>query len=125
MLIISGFNNFDLRLRLNQLKFLLKAVIDFQLELNIHQAGMTKEQAIAYMIRGGFQTEVEAERKWNRILLKPGDAASQYIGYQEILDMEKDYRKIKGDAFSQKEFLEKLLSYGALPIRQLKTRMTQ
>jgi hypothetical protein len=125
MLITSGFNNFDLRLRLNQLKFLLKAVIDFQLELNIHQAGMTKEQAIAYMTRAGFQAEVEAERKWNRILLKPGDAASPYIGYQEILDMEKDYRKLKGDAFSQKEFLQKLLSYGALPIRQLKARMAQ
>ncbi len=125
MLITSGFNNYDLRLRLNQLKHQLKMVIDFNLELNIHQAGMTKEQAVAYMTRGGFQSEVEAERKWNRILLKPGDAAYPYIGYQEILDMEKDYRKLKGDSFSQKEFLERLLSYGALPLRQLKTRLAQ
>ncbi len=69
---------------------MLKTVIDFQLELNIHQGGMTKEQAINYMIRTGFQTEIEAERKWNQILLNPGDAALTYIGYQEILDMEKD-----------------------------------
>jgi uncharacterized protein (DUF885 family) len=125
MLVTSGYDNFDLRLRLNQLKYLLKAAIDFQLELNIHQAGMTKEQAIAYMTRAGFQTEIEAERKWNHILLNPCDEAYRYIGYQEILDMEKDYKKLKGDAFNQKEFLQKLLSYGALPIRQLKARMAQ
>ncbi len=125
MLIYSGFGNYDLRLRLNQLKLQLKTVMDFILELNIHQGGMTKEQAIQYMTRGGFQTQQEAERKWNRILLKPGDAAYAYIGIQEIWDMEKDYKKLKGEAFSQKEFLQKLLSYGGLPIRHLKARMSQ
>jgi len=125
MLIYSGFGNYDLRLRLNQLKLQLKTVIDFILELNIHQGGMTKEQAVQYMTRGGFQTPVEAERKWNRILLKPVDIAYAYIGIQEIWDMEKDYKKLKGEAFSQKEFLHQLLSHGGLPIRHLKTRLTK
>jgi len=125
MLVFEGFGNYDLRLRLNQLKSQLKMVMDFNLELNIHQGGMTKEQAIQYMTAGGFQTPAEAEWKWNRILLKPCDAAYAYIGYQEILDMEKDYKKMKGEAFSQKEFLQKLLSYGALPIRHLKAKLTQ
>ncbi len=125
MLIYSGFGNYDLRLRLNQLKLQLKTVIDFILELNIHQGGMTKEQAIQYMTRGGFQTPIEAERKWNRILLKPVDITYAYIGIQEIWDMEKEYRKLKGEAFNQQEFLKKLLSYGALPIRHLKTKLMQ
>jgi uncharacterized protein (DUF885 family) len=86
---------------------------------------MTKEQAIQYMTRGGFQSPAEAERKWNSILLKPGDAVYAYVGIQEIWDIEKEYRKDKGDAFSQKEFLQKLLSYGALPIRQLRIKMSQ
>jgi hypothetical protein len=125
MLIYSGFGNYDLRLRLNQLKLQLKTVMDFILELNIHQGGMTKEQAVQYMTRGGFQTQSEAERKWNRILLKPCDAAYAYIGIQEIWDMEKDYKKLKGEAFSQKEFLQKLLSHGGLPIRHQKAKMIQ
>jgi len=86
---------------------------------------MTKEDAIAYMMKGGFQTEAEAERKWNRICLKPVDCAYTYIGFQEIFDMEKEYKKLKGDDFSQKEFLEKLLSYGALPIRHLKKKILE
>lgn len=125
MLINEGFGNYDLRLRLNQLKSQLKVVMDFNLELNIHQGGMTKEQAIQYMTAGGFQTPAEAEWKWNRILLMPCDAAYAYIGYQEILDMEKDYRKMKGEAFSKKEFLQQLLNHGPLPIRFLKAKLAQ
>ncbi len=100
---------------------MLQIVIDFQLELNIHQGGMTKEQAVDLMTKGGFQSPVEAERKWNQIILNPGEAIYAYVGYQEILDMEKEYHKIKGDSFSQKEFLNELLKYGALPIRHLRT----
>jgi hypothetical protein len=125
MMINEGFGNYDLRLRLNQLKSQLKVVMDFNLELNIHQGGMTKEQAIQYMTAGGFQTPAEAEWKWNRILLTPCEAAYAYIGHQEILDMEKDYKKMKGDAFSKKEFLQQLLSYGPIPIRYLKTKLAQ
>jgi hypothetical protein len=125
MLVKSGFGNYDLKLRLNQLKSLLKAVMDFKLEINIHEGAMTKEQAIAYMTRGGFQTQAEAERKWNRIILKPGDTLYTYAGYQEILDMEKEYKKLKGESYSPKEFFSKLLSYGALPLRHLKKKILE
>lgn len=125
MLINAGYGNYDLRLRLNQLKLQLKNVLDFQLELNIHQGGMTKEQAVNYMVRTGFQSEAEAERKWDSIILNPCDAALTYMGYQEILDLEKDYRKLKGEAFSEREFAHKLLSFGAIPPRELKARLAQ
>lgn len=125
MLPNSGFGNYDLRLRLNELKHILRAAIDFQLEFNIHEGGMTKDQAIAYMTRGGFQSRAEAERKWNHIILNPVEAAYGYVGYQEILDLEKEYRKLKGEAFNKKEFLKKILSYGAIPFRHLKKKMLE
>ncbi|UCC40085.1 MAG: DUF885 domain-containing protein [Candidatus Aminicenantes bacterium] len=125
MLIKSGFGNYDLKLRLNQLKLLLRTVLDFQLELNIHQGTMTKEQAIAYMTGRGFQTNAEAERKWEHIILNPGHCAYTYVGYQEILAMEKEYKNIKGDSYNQKEFFTKLLSYGALPLRHLSKKILE
>jgi uncharacterized protein (DUF885 family) len=124
-LIFQGFGNYDLNLRLNQLKMQLRVITDFIAEIQIHESNWTKENAINYMVRVGFQTEAEAERKWKRILLLPGDAAYAYVGMQEILDMEKDYRQLKGDAFSQKEFMSKLLSYGALPLRHLKKKILE
>lgn len=125
MFINSGFENYDLKLRLNQLKMKLRAVIDFQLDINIHGGGLTKDQAMRLMTITGLQTQAEAERKWNMIVLNPGEAAYPYIGYQEILEIEKDYKKLKGDAFSQKEFLQKLLSFGAIPPRNLKAKISQ
>ena len=119
----AGYRNYDLRLRLSQLKQQLKAVIDFQLELNIHQANMSKEQAMAYWMRGGFVTEAEAERMYNQVLLRPGDAAYTYIGMQEINDLEKEYKRLKGDAFNRKEFYEKILANGAIPLRLLKAKL--
>lgn len=124
-LVVGGFGNYDLRVRLHQLKLLLKTAIDFQMDLNVHLGTYTKERVIDYMMHSGFMTQSEAEAHWNRIVLNPGDAAYAYIGYQEILEMEKDYRKLKGDSFNPKDFLQKLLSYGALPLRQLKAKIAQ
>jgi uncharacterized protein (DUF885 family) len=125
MFIYAGFGNYDLKQRLNELKLKLQAVIDFQLEFNIQEGNYTKEQAIRRMTVNGFQTPAEAERKWNMIALHPGEAAYPYMGYQEILSIEKDYKQIKGQAFSQKEFLSKLVGFGSLPLRIIKLRMMQ
>jgi len=125
MLVEAGLGKYDLRLRLNQLKYRLKAVIDFNLDFNIHEAGMTKEQALAYMTRGAFLTEAEAELNWHRIILNPGDSTYTYVGFQEFKDLELEYKKLKGDSFTQKEFLNKVLSFGALPLRQLKKKLSQ
>lgn len=125
MLVKAGYGNYDLRLRLNQLKLKLKAVIDFSLDLNIHQGGLTKEQAVRLMTITGFQTTAEADKNWHRIILKPLDATYAYVGYQELLDMEKTYKQKAGDSFSQKEFLAKVLSYGMLPLRYLKQKIEE
>jgi hypothetical protein len=125
MFIQNGFGNFDLRMRLNQLKLLLKTVIDFQMDMNVHEGTYAKEKVVDYMVRGGFMTPAAAEGRWNQIVLNPGEASLAYVGYQEILELEKDYRALKGAAFSQKEFLQKILSYGAIPFRMLKPKLAQ
>ena len=125
MFMEKGYGNYDLRMRLNQLKLLLKTVIDFQMDINVHEGTWTKEKVIEYMTGRGFMTKPEAERRWRQIVLNPGEGAMPYIGYQEILDMEKDYRKLKGDAFNEKDFLQKLLSYGAIPLRTLRLKIAQ
>jgi uncharacterized protein (DUF885 family) len=125
MFIYAGYGEYDLRLRLNQLKLMLKAVIDFQMELNVHQGNYTKEQVVAYMTRQGFMTQAEAERKWDIIVLNPGYFIYPYMGLQEILDLEKQAKTAQGQSFSKKDFAAKLLSFGPLPFRTLKNKITQ
>lgn len=125
MFVYAGFNFYDLKQRLNELKLKLRALINFQVDASVHEGNMTKERAISHMMSYGLQTAAEAERNWNYIVLHPGEAAQAYIGYQEILDMEKDYKQAKGAAFSKKEFLTKLTSFGPLPLRVLKAKLLQ
>ncbi|MGZ5497750.1 MAG: DUF885 family protein [Candidatus Aminicenantales bacterium] len=125
MFMESGYGNYDLRMRLNQLKLLLKTVIDFQMDISVHQGTYTKEKVVDTYMTKGFMSKIEAERRWNQIVLNPGAGSQPYIGYREIMAMEKDYGKLKGASFNSKEFLQKLLSYGAIPLRTLKTRMAQ
>jgi uncharacterized protein (DUF885 family) len=123
MLIFNAFGDYDLRLRFAQLKLRLKLAIDFILDFNIHETAMSKEDAINYMTRVGYQTKAEAERNFNRILLIPVDAAYAYVGLQELTNMQNTYRQQKGDSFSQKEFLSEVLRYGPIPLRYLKDKL--
>lgn len=122
-LIYAGYGDYDPRLRLNQLKLMLKTVMDFQMDLNIHQGGITKEQFMRYLTVTGFQTEAEAERTWEYLVLNPGSGALPYIGLQEILDLEKDAQRTKGESFNRAEFLTKMISDGALPPIQLRNKV--
>jgi uncharacterized protein (DUF885 family) len=101
----------------------MRPSIDFLIEAQVQEGNWTKEQAIRLMTGTGFRTAVEAERTWNTIVLHPLQSMYAYIGYQEILDIEVEYKKAKGDAFSKKEFMQKLLSFGSLSFRELRTKV--
>ncbi len=125
MFMESGYGNYDLRSRLNQLKLLLKNVLDFQMDISVHEGTYTKEKVVDTFMTKGFMSKIEAERRWNQIVLSPGAGSQPYIGYREILAMEKDYSKLKGESFNVKDFLQKLLAQGAIPLRTLKTKLAQ
>lgn len=125
MFVENGYGNYDLRMRLSQLKLLLKTVIDFQMDINVHEGTWTKDKVVEYMTGRGYMTAAEAERRWSQIVLNPGKGSQAYIGYQEILDMQKEYKKLKGANFTVKDFLQNLLSHGAIPLRTLRTKMVQ
>lgn len=125
MFMETGYGNYDLRMRLNQLKLMLKTVLDFQMDISVHEGTYTKEKVIDTYMTKGFMSKIEAEQRWNQIVLNPGDLSQPYIGYREIMAMEKDYRTLKGGSFNYRDFLMKLLNYGAVPLRTLKGLMAK
>jgi len=117
MMVNAGFMDFDPRYELQVLKMYLRAVINSILDAKIHAGTMTKGEAIKLMTEGGFQEISEAEGKWVRACLTSTQLSTYFVGIQEILDLEKDYKERMGERFSQKEFNQKLLSYGSPPTR--------
>ncbi len=120
MMVHAGYMNYDPRMEMTQLKMYVRAVINAILDAKIHTGDMTKEEAINLMVEEGFQERSEAEGKWVRASLTSTQLSTYFVGFQEIMDLERAYREKVGDDFSQKEFNHKLLSYGSPPVRFLR-----
>jgi uncharacterized protein (DUF885 family) len=120
MMVKAGYLDYDPRMELTQLKMYLRTVLNAILDAKIHAGDMTKDQAIALMTEQGFQERSEAEGKWARACLTSTQLSTYFVGFQEIMDLEKAYREKVGKDFSQKDFNQKLLSYGSPPVRLLR-----
>jgi len=117
MVVDAGYAGSDPRIKLSQLKMYLRAIINAILDISIHTRGMTKNEAIRLMTEKGFQERSEAEGKWIRACLTSTQLCTYFVGLQEILDLETKMREMEGSGFSQKEFNERLLSYGTPPVK--------
>jgi uncharacterized protein (DUF885 family) len=120
MMVHAGYMDYDPRMELTQLKMYVRAVINSILDAKIHTGDMTKEEAIKLMVEEGFQERSEAEGKWVRASLTSTQLSTYFVGFQQIMDLERAYREKVGEDFSQKEFNQKLLSYGSPPVGFLK-----
>jgi len=125
MMLDAGYKGGDLKLQLSELKWLLRVIINAIIDPGLHTGTMTEKEALDLMIHGGFQEESEARGKIVRASLTSTQLPTYFVGVEGIRDIEKLYRKTTGDRFSQKEFNEKLLSFGAPPLKYLKEMMLE
>jgi len=125
MMLDAGYGGGDPKLQLSELKWLLRVIINAIIDPGLHTGTMTEKEAKDLMIHGGFQEEREATGKIARASLTSTQLPTYFVGVEEIRNIEKLYRKKVGDKFSQKDFNEKLLSFGAPPLKYLKEMMLE
>ncbi|KFN48341.1 DUF885 domain-containing protein [Arenimonas composti] len=113
----AGYLDNDPLFRLMQLKFYARAVANAILDQGVHVEGWTKEQAMDLMVRQTFQQASEAEGKWVRAQLSSTQLATYFVGAQEHFDARRAAEAKWGAAFDLKDFHDRMLSYGAPPVR--------
>ena len=109
--------------RLQQLKFLLRAVVNAILDYEIHAGSMTEDEAMKLMMEEGFQEEGEAAGKWNRARLSSTQLSSYFVGNLEINDIRRDWEAEHGPITDMKAFHDRLLSYGSPPAKYVRELM--
>ncbi len=119
----AGCMDNDPLFRLMQLKFYARAVANAILDQGLHVDGWSKEQAMDLMVNQTFQQEREAEGKWIRAQLSSGQLATYFVGAQEHFDTRKAWEAKMGDKFDLKQYHDKVLSYGAPPVRFVRQLM--
>ena len=133
----AGFGGGDPALLLNHWKFYLRSVTNAMIDIGIHTADMTEEEAVGLMVGGGFQEEAEARAKYDRARLSSTQLCTYFVGSMAMWDLELDRRRAlagadavaeprivgglgKTPGFVYREHLEAVLSHGTPPIPLLR-----
>ncbi|MGI9270508.1 MAG: DUF885 domain-containing protein [Woeseiaceae bacterium] len=96
-------------------KLILRAIINAIIDIRLHNSDWSEEDAVRMMVEQGFQEQGEADGKLNRAKMGYVQLTSYFAGHHAILEILDEYKQAKGDAFSYKEFNERLVGAGSPP----------
>ena len=119
MMLDQGFGGNDPRLRLQQMKFYLRAVTNAILDHEMHAGTMTDAQAMDLLVNRAFQTEGEALGKITRAKLTSCQLSTYFVGRTAFHRLRQTIQREQGEAFSLGRYHEAVLSHGTLPVKYL------
>jgi uncharacterized protein (DUF885 family) len=119
MMLDQGYGDGDLSLRLHQLKFYLRAVLNALLDHKMHCGTMTDEEVIDLLINRGFQSEGEAKGKVVRAKQSSCQLSTYFVGRTAHYRLRQQIQRELGDAFDLGRYHEAVLDFGSLPLKYL------
>ena len=106
--------------RLQQLKMQARSCINAILDVGVHAAGMTEDEAMHLMTVRGFQEVGEAAGKWRRALLTSAQLPTYFVGYRAVRSMAADLRVLHPE-WDDRSVHDLMLSFGSPAPRHLRT----
>lgn len=122
MILDEGYGNGDLKLRLAQLSDALLRDCRYVVGIKLHTEGWTVEQGKQFFIEQGFIEPEIAFQEARRGTYNP-TYLYYTLGKLQIYKLRDDYKKLKGDKFSLKEFHDEFVKQGGLPIKLIRKIM--
>ena len=119
MMLDEGFGEGDPKLRLQQLKFYLRAVVNAILDHEMHAGNMTDDEAMELLMGRAFQTEGEAVGKIIRSKQSSAQLSTYFVGRVAFHRLRQGVQRQLGDDFDLGTFHEATLSHGTLPVKYL------
>lgn len=98
--------------RMQQLKMRLRLILNCLLDQGVHLGQMEQDQAVAWLMKEGFQEEGEATGKWRRACLTSAQLSTYYVGNCEVNDLVRGYQQLHPQA-SLQQLHDHLLSFGS------------
>ncbi len=119
MMLDQGFGKGSLPLRLNQLKFYLRAVANAILDHRMHCSGMADEEAVRFLTEDVYQTEAEAVAKVIRAKLSSCQLSTYFVGRMAFYRLRQRVQRELGAKFDLGRYHEAVLAHGTLPVKYL------
>ncbi len=118
-LLDQGFGGGDLRLRLMQLKFYLRAVGNAILDHQMHASDMADDQAFVFLTREAFQSDEEARLKIIRAKQTSCQLSTYFVGRMAMQRLRDRVQAALGDRFHLGRFHEAVLELGSVSVKYL------
>jgi uncharacterized protein (DUF885 family) len=119
----QGYRDGDPLMHLIQLKWYLRSIGNAILDQAVHVDGMSRDDALHFMVHDTFQQESEAAAKWERVELTAGQLPTYFVGVQEHLALRDEARSRWGKSFTLKRYHDTVLSFGSPPVRYVRALM--
>ncbi len=119
MMLDQGYGDGNLALRLNQLKFYLRAVANAILDHRMHCSGWSDDEALTFLVRDAYQTEGEARLKVVRAKQSSVQLSTYFSGRTAMMRLRTEIQREQGDAFHLGRYHEAVLSAGSVPVKLL------
>jgi uncharacterized protein (DUF885 family) len=118
-LLDQGYGDGDLRLRLMQLKFYLRAVGNAILDNKMHCTDMSDDDAFAFLTKEAFQSEEEARLKIVRAKQTSVQLSTYFVGRMAMQRLRDEIQRDLGDRFNLGRYHEAVLEQGSVPTKYL------
>jgi len=92
-------------------------------DTGLHAKQWTREEAIDYMVEATGETRASVTREVERYAAVPGQACSYKLGMLRIQEMREQAETELGDDFNIKDFHDRILLSGAMPMEVLQARI--
>jgi hypothetical protein len=115
----EGYGDGDLRLRLMQLKFYLRAVANSILDYKIHCTQMTDEEVLKFLTQDAFQSDGEARLKLIRAKQSSVQLSTYFVGRMAHYRLHQQIEREMGDRFSMAAYHNAVIAPGSIPVKYL------
>lgn len=92
-------------------------------DTGIHAFGMTRDQAIRYLVEHAAVTEAFATAEVDRYIVWPGQATAYKLGQLEIHALREKAHSTLGEKFDVRQFNNEIIDHGGLPLDILNTEV--
>lgn len=115
----QGYGKGDLRLRLMQLKFYLRAVGNAILDHQLHCENMSDQEAFEFLTEDAFQSEEEARQKVVRAKQTSVQLSTYFVGRMAMYRLRQQTQRALGQKFDLARYHEAVLNQGSVPVKYL------
>lgn len=119
MMLDQGYGDGSLALRLNQLKFYLRAVANTILDHKMHCTEMTDEEAFRFLTEEAYQSEGEVRLKIIRAKQSSTQLSTYFVGRMAHYRLRQQIQRELGDQFDLGRYHEAVLDHGSVPMKYL------